>query len=97
MPFQGRIKWMSVSRCVCTYSGMNRLITAYVVDTSACPKRQAVFSLREIGNRRGKMIDAVFRHMWAWCNWQHTGLPNRRRRIVSGCPLSAVLAQRQRS
>ena len=26
---------------------MNRLITAYVVDTSACPKRQAVFYLRE--------------------------------------------------
>ena len=26
---------------------MNRLITAYVADTSACPKRQAVFYLRE--------------------------------------------------
>ena len=26
---------------------MNRLITAHVADTSACPKRQAVFYLRE--------------------------------------------------
>ena len=37
--------------------------------------------------------DAVLWQMWAWCNWQHTGLPNRRRRIISGCPLSAVMAQ----
>ena len=46
---------------------------------------------------KGKSFDAGFRHMWAWCNWQHTGLPNRRRRIVSGCPLPAVMAQWQRS
>jgi len=29
---------------------MNRLITAYVADTSACPKRQAVFYCIFTGN-----------------------------------------------
>ena len=47
---------------------------------------------------KGKPFQAVFLcpgspDMWAWCNWQHTGLPNRRRRIISGCPLPAVMAQ----
>ena len=32
-------------------------------------------------------------YMRVWCNWKHTGLPNRRRRIISGCPLPAVMAQ----
>ncbi|SDL87947.1 hypothetical protein SAMN04487833_13626 [Sarcina sp. DSM 11001] len=54
---------------------MNRLITAHVADTSACPKRQAVFYLREA------MSHAQTRQMTAdvssltigWqLDWMHT-------------------------
>ena len=40
---------------------MNRLITAYVVDTSACPKRQAVFLLHIFRKMESRIMKKSFK------------------------------------
>ena len=40
---------------------MNRLITTYVVDTSACPKRQAVFLLLILWEMESRIMKKIFK------------------------------------